>query len=106
MSFDAQGCALDIEEKPERPKSNFAVTGSHFYDSDVVEIAANLKPSARGELEITEVNRAYLARKSLRVELMGRGIAWVGYGHARVSASGRNVHPGDRNATGTKGLLP
>jgi glucose-1-phosphate thymidylyltransferase len=92
VEMDAQGRAISIEEKPVKPRSSLAVTGLYFYDNSVLDIAASLKPSARGELEITDVNRVYMEREQLAVEIMGRGFAWLDTGtHDNLLEAGKYV---------------
>ena len=93
VAFDAAGRAVSLEEKPLAPKSSYAVTGLYFYDNQVVDIAAKLKPSARGELEITDVNRTYLERDALHVVKLGRGIAWLDTGtHDSLMQASNYIH--------------
>lgn len=102
VDFDESGMAINIEEKPEKPKSNFAVTGLYFYDNQVIDIAAELKPSPRGELEITDVNIAYLKMGKLHVEKFGRGIAWLDTGTHKSLMQASNYIETIENRQGLK----
>ncbi len=106
VTFDGAGSVTDIEEKPQRPRSNYAVTGLYFYGNDIVEVARSVKPSARGELEITDVNRIYLQRGDLHVELMGRGFAWLDTGTHRALLDAANFVSVVEERQGLKVLCP
>jgi glucose-1-phosphate thymidylyltransferase len=101
VEFDAEGKAISLEEKPEKPKSKYAIPGLYFYDNSVVEKAKNLKPSSRGELEITDLNRIYLEEETLKVELLGRGMAWLDTGTHASMLQASNFVEAVQNTQGT-----